>query len=576
MRWRSGALLMFSGLLAACLSVAVAVAAEAKPPEGKPSEAAVASAVPQATEAGRQVLNAGGNAFDAAIAVASALAVVEPYSSGLGGGGFFLLHDAKTGRDVMIDAREEAPGAARRDMYLDAQGDPQPKASVDGALAAGIPGIPAALDHLARHYGRLSLSRSMAPAIALARKGFAVTPLYRQLAVFRRPVMQADPETARVFLDHGQVPAIGHRIRQPALADTLNRIAVEGRDGFYRGKLAQRLVKGVRAAGGIWTMQDLADYRVKERQPITARFRGFDVVSAAPPSSGGVVLKEMLNILSFKGYPRADPVENLHLEIEAMRRAYRDRAQWLGDPDFVSMPLRRLGSMDYAAGLAEGISPERATRSNTLAPVTVTREGPHTTHFSILDTEGNYVAATLSINYPFGACVTVPGIGVLLNDEMDDFSQKPGTPNVYGLVGAAANAIAPHKRPLSSMSPTFVRNGAFVGILGTPGGSRIITMVFQGVLAATAGEPVHAWVGRPRIHNQYLPDQVEYEPGALDARSRQRLTAMGHRLKPVTPFGNMQAVSWDRRSGWVDAAFDPRGEGMAIHFRPAVAESPSP
>jgi len=533
-----------------------------------PHEAAVASAMPQATEAGRQVLNEGGNAFDAAIAVAATLAVVEPYSSGLGGGGFFLLHDAQTGRDVMIDAREEAPGAATRDMYLDAQGDPQPKASVDGALAAGIPGIPAALDHLAHQYGRLPLRESLAPAIAVARNGFPVTPLYRRLAEFRHSIMQVDPQTARVFLDQGRIPAIGHVILQPDLANTLNRIAAEGRKGFYQGQVAQRLVDGVRAAGGIWTRKDLADYRVKERQPITASFHGFEVVSAAPPSSGGVVLKEMLNILTAKGYPSADPVENDHLEIEAMRRAYRDRAQWLGDPDFVSMPLRRLGSMDYAWGLAEGINPNRATRSDSLAPVTVTREGPHTTHFSIVDTQGNYVAATLSINYPFGACVTVPGTGVLLNDEMDDFSQKPGTPNVYGLVGAAANAIAPHKRPLSSMSPTFVRNDDFVGVLGTPGGSRIITMVFQGVLAATAGKPVGDWVAAPRIHNQYLPDETQYEPGALDEDARQRLIAMGHRLKEVSPFGNMQAVSWDRRSGRVDAAFDPRGEGMAVHFVP--------
>lgn len=536
-----------------------------------PHEAAVASAMPQATEAGRRVLNEGGNAFDAAIAVAATLAVVEPYSSGLGGGGFFLLHDAGTDRNVMIDAREEAPGGATRDMYLDAQGNPQPKASVDGALAAGIPGIPAALDHLAHQYGRLPLRESLAPAISVARNGFPVTPLYRRLAEFRHSVMKADPQTARVFLDQGRVPAIGHVIRQPDLADTLNRIATEGRKGFYQGRVAQRLVAGVRAAGGIWTRKDLDDYRIKERQPITASFRGFQVVSAAPPSSGGVVLKEMLNILTAKGYPKADPVENDHLEIEAMRRAYRDRAQWLGDPDFVTMPLQRLGSMDYAWGLAEGINPDRATRSDSLAPVVVTREGPHTTHFSIVDTQGNYVAATLSINYPFGACVTVPGTGVLLNDEMDDFSQKPGTPNVYGLVGAAANAIAPHKRPLSSMSPTFVRNGDFVGVLGTPGGSRIITMVFQGVLAATAGKPVGDWVAAPRIHNQYLPDETQYEPGALDAAARQRLTAMGHHLKEVSPFGNMQAVSWDRRTGRVDAAFDPRGEGMAVHFVPERA-----
>ncbi|WP_434062823.1 gamma-glutamyltransferase [Guyparkeria hydrothermalis] len=535
-----------------------------------PGQAAIATAHPAATAAGREVLESGGNAFDAAVAITAALAVVEPYSSGLGGGGFYLLHEAESGRDVMLDARERAPGEASRDMYLDADGNPQPKLSVDGALAAGIPGIPAALDHLAGGYGQLPLATSLDPAIRAAREGFAVTPMYRDLAGFRQEVLAADPVSREVFLDDGDVPAIGHVIRQPALAETLGRIAAEGRDGFYRGELAGRLADGVREAGGIWSRSDLADYRVVEREPVVSGFRGFEVVSAAPPSSGGVAIAEILNTYGWlerrAGSLDDASVLGLHYRIEAMRRAYRDRAEYLGDPDFVDVPVARLTSPDYAAGLAVGISPTDATRSSMLAPVVTEPEGPHTTHFSVLDAQGNYVAATLSINYPFGAAVTVPGTGVLLNDEMDDFSQKPGVPNVYGLIGAEANAVQPGKRPLSSMSPTFVRNDELVGVLGTPGGSRIITMVLGGVLAATRGEPVADWVAEPRIHHQYLPDRVEVEPERLSEEQRAELELMGHRIETNDGFGNMQAVAWWRDEGRLEAASDPRGEGEAAVF----------
>jgi len=536
-----------------------------------PGQAAIATAHPAATAAGREVLEAGGNAFDAAVAITAALAVVEPYSSGLGGGGFYLLHDAETGRDVMLDARERAPGQASRDMYLDADGNPQPRLSVDGALAAGIPGIPAALDHLAADYGALPLTVSLDPAIRAAREGFAVTEMYRDLAGFRQEVMAADPVSRTLFLDDGEVPELGHLIRQPDLAETLERIAIEGRDGFYQGELAGRLVDGVRKAGGIWCRSDLAGYRVVEREPVIGRFRGFEVVSAAPPSSGGVAIAQILNTYD-RVERRAGPLEDasvtgLHYRIESMRRAYRDRAEYLGDPDYVDVPVERLTGTDYAAGLAVGISPTEATPSAALAPVVTEPEGPHTTHFSVMDAQGNYVAATLSINYPFGAAVTVPGTGVLLNDEMDDFSQKPGVPNVYGLIGAEANAIVPGKRPLSSMSPTFVRNDQLVGVLGTPGGSRIITMVLGGVLAATRGEPVADWVAEPRIHHQYLPDRVEVEPDRLTEAQRTELEGMGHRIESNDGFGNMQAVAWWREDNRLEAASDPRGEGEAIVFR---------
>ncbi|MFO7582293.1 gamma-glutamyltransferase [Guyparkeria sp.] len=537
-------------------------------------QAAVATAHPAATAAAREVLETGGNAFDAAVAITATLAVVEPYSSGLGGGGFYLLHDAASGRDVMLDARERAPGEASRDMYLDDEGNPQPELSVDGALAAGIPGIPAALDHLAGQYGRLGLDETLRPAIVAAREGFEVTPMYRRLAGFRQEVLAADPVSREIFLADGELPDQGAIIRQPELAETLERIALDGRDGFYQGELAGRLVDGVRRAGGIWCRSDLAGYRVVEREPVVSRFRGFEVVSAAPPSSGGVAIAQILN--TYRALERRAgelddlSVPGLHYRVEAMRRAYRDRAEYLGDPDHVDMPIERLTGADYAAGLAVGISPSRATPSSALAPVVTEPEGPHTTHFSVMDSQGNYVAATLSINYPFGAGVTVPGTGVLLNDEMDDFSQKPGVPNVYGLVGAEANAIAPGKRPLSSMSPTFVRNDDLVGVLGTPGGSRIITMVLGGVLAATRGEPVAEWVSGPRIHHQYLPDRIEVEPDLLDDEQRAELEAMGHEIEVKDSFGNMQAVAWWRDGDRLEAASDPRGEGEAVVFDPEV------
>ncbi|MEO1751498.1 gamma-glutamyltransferase [Thiofaba sp. EF100] len=530
----------------------------------RPPAAAIASAHPLATEAGFEILKAGGNAFDAAVAVSAALAVVEPYSSGLGGGGFWLLHEAEKDRQVMIDGRERAPLAAHRDMYLDAKGEVIPRLSMDGALAAGIPGVPAALDHLAREYGCLPLAVSLAPAIRLAREGFPVTGHYRRMAAFRLAAFAESPEAARLFLQAGQPPELGHVIRQPDLAWVLERMAEEGADGFYRGEVARRLVAGVRAAGGIWTEEDLAGYRVVEREPVRGRYRGHEVISAAPPSSGGVALITMLNILAGFDLAALDEAGRVHLVVEAMRRAYRDRAEYLGDPESVAIPRERLLHPFYADGLRMSIRTDRATPSASLPGAVPPGGGDDTTHFSILDADGNAVAATLSINYPFGAVFVPPGTGVLLNDEMDDFSTKPGVPNAYGLVGAEANAIAPGKRPLSSMTPTFVRNDERLAVLGAPGGSRIITMVLLGTLEAVEGKPPLAWVSRPRIHHQYLPDVLQHEPGALDAPTRKGLEVRGHVLREQQPWGNMQAVLWERASdGRVEAASDPRVEGMA-------------
>ncbi|MEW6648227.1 MAG: gamma-glutamyltransferase [Pseudomonadota bacterium] len=530
----------------------------------QPPAAAVASAHPLATAAGHEILAAGGNAFDAAVAVSAALAVVEPYSSGLGGGGFWLLHRAGDGRQVMVDGRERAPLAAHRDMYLDARGEVVPGRSMDGALAAAIPGVPAALAHIAEHYGRLPLAQSLAPAIQYARDGFEVSEHYRRMAGFRLEALRTSPAAARAFLQNGAVPPLGHRLRQPDLATTLERLARSGHAGFYEGPTAAALLAGVRRAGGFWSGEDLRTYRVVERAPLRGRYRDLTITTAAPPSSGGVALLQMLNILAGYDWDALGEADRVHLAVEAMRRAYRDRAAFLGDPDFVSVPVSRLTDPAYATQLRAGIDPQQATPSRDLPGVTAAAGGFHTTHLSILDREGNRVAATLSINYPFGAAFMPEGSGVLLNDEMDDFSAKPGVPNAYGLVGAEANAIAPGKRPLSSMTPTFIDGPGGTAILGTPGGSRIITMVLLGVLEFAAGREPAAWVTRPRYHHQYLPDTVQFEPGALSVEIRDELTLRGHALQQAQqPWGNMQAVWWDRKGGRVLAASDPRGEGTA-------------
>ncbi len=529
-----------------------------------PPQAAIATAHPVATAAGFEILDAGGNAFDAAVAVSATLAVVEPYSSGIGGGGFWLLHRAVDGKQVMVDGRETAPLAARRDMYLDEEGNVISRLSVDGALAAGIPGEPAALEHIAKHYGRLPLARSLAPAIRAAREGFEVTPHYRRMAQFRLKALQASPVAASVFLLENEVPPQGYRIRQPDLANTLQALARQGRAGFYSGYIASRLIRGIKAAGGIWSARDLRDYQVVERPPVVGQYRQYRLVSASPPSSGGVALVTMLNILERYRLDHMTLLQRQQVVVEAMRRAYRDRAAYLGDPDYVTIPVAQLTDKTYAAQLQQSINLRQATPSRTLGQAADTSGGNHTTHFSILDREGNRVAATLSINYPFGSGFMPPGTGVLLNDEMDDFSAKPGVPNVYGLVGAEANAIAPGKRMLSSMSPTFVETKQGVAILGTPGGSRIITMVLQGLLAYTEGKDANTIVSQRRYHHQYLPDTIFYEAGAISEANVNLLQTMGHELKELQqPYGNMQVVIWNQRAGTVSAASDPRGEGQA-------------
>jgi gamma-glutamyltranspeptidase/glutathione hydrolase len=457
-------------------------------------------------------------------------------------------------------------------MYLDARGVADPKRSLNGALAAAIPGAPAAWAHLAQKYGSAPLGKLLAPAIRHAREGFpADAKLARQLPEARGRLSAA---AAAAFLPEGAPPAMGALVRQPDLAATLERLAREGRKGFYEGPVADRLVAGVRAEGGLWVTEDLRRYRVVERKPLQFYFRGYRVTSAPPPSAGGVALGQALTMLEARGWPPADPVQARHQLVEVMRRAYRDR-RLLGDPEFVGMPLQRLLSREYLLPLARGIRLDAATPSELLPPA---GEGDHTSHFSILDAAGNRVAGTVTINTGFGSGFMPPGTGVLLNNEMDDFAASLTASNAYGLVGSPANAIAPGKRPLSSMSPAFVEGPRGLLILGTPGGSRIISMVLRSTLGFIHGMSAQEVVELPRYHHQHLPDQIEYEPGALTVDEQAGLNALGHRLRVMSRrFGDMHAVWWDKSGDVLQAASDPRGVGSAQlkRLRPAPEAHPA-
>jgi len=533
-------------------------------PAGFKGTAAIASAHPLATEAGMRILEKGGNAFDAAIAVAASLGVVEPYSAGIGGGGFWLLYDAEQKRYHFIDARETAPGSFHRDYYLNEDGSVNRDKAVNGPTAGGIPGQPAAFAYLAEHYGRLPLTESLKDAIHQARNGFEIDEHYQMLMGFRFNAIKRYAESAEIFLDDMQVPGRGFLLKQPDLADTLATLANDGFDGFYRGPLASRMVDEVNKAGGDWTLEDLAGYAVKEREPVRIRIGDTELISAPPPSSGGIAIAQMLKMLEHFDWQTMNQTDQLHLLTEVMRRAYRDRAEFLGDPDFVDVPVASLISDQRNQDWASDIDMARATPSIDLKGPKNIQEGFHTTHLSVVDADGNRVSATLSINLPFGSAFTIPGTGVLLNNEMDDFSAKPGEPNAYGLVGNEANAIAAGKRPLSSMSPSMLESPDSIAILGTPGGSRIISMVFLGALEYLQGKPVEDWVTRARIHHQYLPDAIQHEPGVIPSRVMDALEARGHTFKDVgRQYGNMQAILIDKTSGEVTAAADPRGIGAA-------------
>ena len=537
-------ILLFPILL---LSPLLAFAQQSGDP-AKPPGAVIASAHALATDAGFETLARGGNAFDAAVAVSAVLSVVEPISSGLGGGGFFLLHDAKTGKDVFVDARETAPAAATPQAYLGKDGQLDRDRAQNGPWSAGIPGLPAALVHVAGRHGRLPLTQSLAPAIRIARGGF---PVYGRLArgyAERRDVMERYPGTREVFLRNGQPPKEGDLFRQPELAATLERLATGGFDGFYRGTTAKRLLAGVKAAGGKWTAEELAGYRVKEREPLRFEYDGWDIVTAPPPSSGGIALAEMLQILEPWDLAKLPQAERVHLVTEAMRRAYRDRTFYLGDPDFVKIPVKTLMDPAYAAGLRATIHPGKATPSDLLSGAPTPLEDEETTHFSIIDADGNRAAVTQTVNLLFGSGLVPAGTGVLLNNEMDDFALKPGTPNAFGVMGYDANAPEPGKRML--------------------GGSRIITMVLLGILGYADGLDAPQVAALPRYHHQWMPDVLGIERHALSAEVVAALRAMGHVVvvpgednqgrRSSDAWGNMNTVLWDKRDNTLSGGSDPR------------------
>lgn len=575
-----------SSLMAVALTVLLPVAASAQQAStaaaaAHPPGTAIASGHRLATEAGLEIIAQGGNAFDAAVAVSSTLGVVEPISSGLGGGGFFLLHQASTGRDVMIDARETAPESASPDKFLDKAGNLDPSKSINGPWSAGIPGLPAALVELAGKYGRLPLKQSLAPAIRIASEGF---PVYERMAkgyAQRRQEMEKYPGTRQVYLRNGKPIQTGDIFRQPELAHTLTLLAEHGRDGFYKGETARKLLAGVKQAGGKWTAAELANYQVKERAPIQFDYKGWKITTAPPPSSGGIALAEMLQILEGYDLKGMDPVQRTHLTVEAMRRAYRDRTFFLGDPDFTTIPQKVLLSKDYALGLRSTINPEKATPSDLLSGNPTPLEDEETTHFSIIDAEGNRVGATQTVNLLYGSGLIPKGTGVLLNDEMDDFALKPGTPNAFGVMGYEANAPKPGKRPLSSMTPTFMDSAEKSAVLGTPGGSRIITMVLLGILGYDDGLTAQQVAALPRYHHQWLPDLIEAESGTFDQATVKGLEAMGHKLKlpgdtaaggrgSSHVWGNLQTVEWDRKTNTLSGGSDPRNPVGAALVRPGT------
>ena len=529
------------------------------------AECGIASAHPLATRAGCDMLETGGNAFDAAVAVASTLAVVEPFASGIGGGGFLLLHRAADGYETFVDARETAPGKASSAFYVDAEGKPKERLSLDGAAAAGIPGTPAALDWVASNYGRMPLAKSLEAAIRLADDGFPADARYAAATAQRESVLEADAEAGRIFLDQGRAVTPGFVVRQPQLAATLRRLGREGRKGFYEGETARAMVAAVQAGGGLWDLADLKAYKVIERQPMRFTYRNAKITAAPLPSSGGLVLAQALYMLEPLPLGSMSPAERSHYVVEALRRGYQDRARYMGDPGFVKVP-NRLASREYALKRGESIRPDHATPSAELAGMPAP-EGEDTTHFSIVDAQGNRVAATLSVNGAFGSAFVAGNTGVLLNNHMDDFALAPGAPNLYGLQGSGANAVAPGKRPLSSMSPTFVEDDRGVLVLGTPGGSRIISMVLLGILDYLyQPEPDLARLtGLPRYHHQYLPDRIQYEPEGFDEAWVASLKAKGHVVEAgKRRWGNMQAVFVDRKTGRITAGSDPRGRAGVL------------
>jgi len=543
------------------------------------SQGAVATAHPLASEAAMEILKSGGNAVDAAVAASFVISVVRPQSTGIGGGGFLVLHDARQNKDLTYDFRERAPRKATRDMFVDEAGQPIPyerngvklaDASVNGHLSVGTPGLIAGLEMILKNHGSKSLKEVMAASIRIAANGFDVYQGLAEAIEERKEVLQSFSDSRKIFLPNKVPLKAGDKLIQADLAKTLQRISEEGASAFYKGKIAQAIIAEMKRGGGIINDQDLANYQVKVRPPVVGTFRGKRIVSMPPPSSGGVHIIQMLNMFELydlKKQGHTNP-KTLHIIAEVMRRAFADRAELLGDPDFTKVPVRGLLSKTYAKSLAESIDMNRATPSSSLGKSRAAQfESSSTTHISIVDAKGNAVATTQTINYTFGSGVVAEGTGIVLNDEMDDFSIKPGVPNAYGLIGSEANAVAPLKTMLSSMSPTIVTDavGNVEMVVGSPGGPRIISATLLTILNSLEFNlPLVDAVHHARIHHQWMPDLLRVEPKTIPADVQKSLESMGHKLKEVEEIGDVQAI---RREGdkWV-AVSDTRSEGRPLAY----------
>jgi gamma-glutamyltranspeptidase / glutathione hydrolase len=548
-----------------CLLLGLFVAAlpmwSAQPVRAK--RAMVVSRERNATHAGLKVLQSGGNAIDAAVAVGMALAVTHPSAGNIGGGGFMLVRFAD-GRSTFIDFRERAPKQASRNMYLDDSGKATGD-SVIGYRAAGVPGTVRGLEFASKKYGRKPWAEVVQPSVDLAAKGFTVSwGLSRGLRGSAQGLSRF-PESNRIFLRDGKFYEMGETFVQPELAKVLARIAKLGAQDFYEGETAHLLSAGMHTHGGHITLDDLKNYAVTERHPLAGNYKGYEILTAPPPSSGGVGILQMLGVLEASGYEKGGQgsASSIHWMAEAMRRYFADRAQHLGDADFVKVPLPSLLNPAYIAGLRKSIQPERATPSAEVhAGVFPAHESTETTHYTVADAEGNVVAVTYTLNGSYGSKVTAPGLGFLLNNEMDDFAPKPGEANMYGLVQGEANAIQPGKRPLSSMTPAILlKDGKPYLALGSPGGPTIINSVLEVIVnVVDFGLNVQDAVNRPRFHHQWLPDALVMEPG-FSPDTLAALAARGHKIKPVTAQGEVAAILFE--DGWLEGAPDPRTEATA-------------
>ena len=547
------------------------------------TKAMVATVHPEASKVGVAILQQGGNAIDAAVAVGFALAVVYPEAGNIGGGGFMLFR-RPDGEVHFVDYREKAPAKATANMYLDSQGNVIPDLSTIGYKAIGVPGSVAGLVYAQKHWGKLTLKQVMEPAIHLARDGFVLD--YDEANAFRDSQLAEFPESHRIFQRDGDYYQQGDVFKQPELARTLQRIA-DDPDDFYHGSLAKELAASVEKGGGLITADDLAQYQVKERQPIHGTYRGYEIISAPPPSSGGIALVEILNIL--EGYDLTKQgdrsAQSIHLTAEAFQRAFFDRAEFLGDPDYSKIPVAQLIDKRYGNAWRETIPLRRATPSADLRRPSVfsqldsyasshpqpkgVREPDHTTHYSVVDSEGNAVSVTTTLNDGFGSRVTAEGLGFLLNDEMDDFSSKPGVPNLYGLLQGPANAIGPGKRPLSAMTPTIVlKNGKLFLVLGSPGGPTIITTVANILMGVVDyGLNIEQAVNAPRFHDQWMPDQILMESVGFSPDTIGILERMGHKIKMARGYwGDAECIAVDDKTGELLGASDGRNGGKAVGY----------